>query len=537
MTSRQTRTQPSDLNPVLSDGGELALLDIREHGQYGEGHPFFSVNCPFSSLEWALPVMVPNPTARVVIFDQSDEGVAERAAARMAEMGYQDVSILAGGARGWADAGYVHFKGVNVPSKAFGEMVEHAMGTPSVSAEELQALIDADENMVILDGRTPAEYARMNIPTALSCPNAELGYRIDQLAPDPTTRIVINCAGRTRSIIGAQTLINLGIDNPVMALRNGTQGWQLAGLQLGHHASPGTAAPLKKDDLTQVRDRAARFAKANGILPIAPQTLGDWQADGSRTTYLFDVRSTEEYLAGHLAGAIHAPGGQLVQATDHWVAVRGARIVLTCDLGPRAVTTCYWLRAMGHDAHVLNLDVSALETPETGPASVTPPASVAGLDHIDAATLAEARTDGVLLLDASSGTAYRAGHIVGAQWIIRPRLGGVKAHLNQPIVVCGTTERATLLARDLIAEGCKNLRVLAGGPEEWSRAGFAIEETPDVPEDADLIDFLFFVHDRHSGSLESARRYLEWETGLIDQMDADERAVFKPEPPLTAAAE
>jgi hypothetical protein len=48
-----------------------------------------------------------------------------------------------------------------------------------------------------------------------------------------------------------------------------------------------------------------------------------------------------------------------------------------------------------------------------------------------------------------------------------------------------------------------------------------------VPSDDQCIDFLFFVHDRHDGNLESAKRYLEWEQGLMAQLDDDERAVFR----------
>ena len=41
---------------------------------------------------------------------------------------------------------------------------------------------------------------------------------------DSHTEIIIGCAGRTRSIIGTQNLINYGIKNSVKALENGTPG-------------------------------------------------------------------------------------------------------------------------------------------------------------------------------------------------------------------------------------------------------------------------------------------------------------------------
>src|SRR3546814_14009942 len=76
------------------------------------------------------------------------------------------------------------------------------------------------------------EYHKMNIPGGIDVPGAELVYRVRDLAPDPDTLVVVNCAGRTRSIIGCQSLINADLPNKVMALRNGTMGWHLAGLDV-----------------------------------------------------------------------------------------------------------------------------------------------------------------------------------------------------------------------------------------------------------------------------------------------------------------
>ena len=84
----------------------------------------------------------------------------------------------------------------------------------------------------------------MSIPTATSVPGAELALRVRALAPDRATTVIVNCAGRTRSIIGAQSLINAGLPNRVAALRNGTIGWTLAGLDLDHgqaRRAPGVA--------------------------------------------------------------------------------------------------------------------------------------------------------------------------------------------------------------------------------------------------------------------------------------------------------
>ena len=213
------------LKSWLHDGREIALLDVREHGQYGEAHLFYATPLPLSRLEVDAPRLVPRQGVRTVVYDSGEaDGVAERAAARLAALGYSQVAVLEGGTRAWTAAGHRLFAGVNLPSKTFGELVEHAYGTPRITAQQLAARQAAGEPLVVLDGRPVSEFHKMNIPGALCCPNGELAYRIRSLVPDAQTPIVINCAGRTRSIMGAQTLINLGLPNPVFALENGTQG-------------------------------------------------------------------------------------------------------------------------------------------------------------------------------------------------------------------------------------------------------------------------------------------------------------------------
>ncbi len=259
------------LKQMITDGDELALLDVREDGQFGEGHMLFAMPIPYSLLEARLGTQLPRLSTRTVLVDAGD-GVAERAAARMTALGYSNVAILPGGIDAWATAGYEVFKGVNVPSKAFGEVVEHAAHTPSISAEELHAMFDRNEDLVVVDGRTPEEFHRMNIPRGMSVPNAELIYRIHDIAPSPDTTVVVNCAGRTRSIIGAQTLINAGIPNKVVALRTGTMGWSLGGYQL-EHGNVRSFPEVSPEGLEKAKAMAAAMAEAYGILRIDQATL------------------------------------------------------------------------------------------------------------------------------------------------------------------------------------------------------------------------------------------------------------------------
>ena len=230
--------------------------------------------------------------------DRSRQRRRVRAAARMAALGYTDVAVLDGGMDAWGAAGYEVFKGVNVPCKAFGEVIEHAAHTPSISPEELHAMQAAEDKVVVLDGRTPAEFNRMSIPQGFSVPNAELVYRVHDFAPDPDTTVVVNCAGRTRSIIGAQTLINAGLPNRVVALRGGTMGWRLAGFQLDN-GSERTYGALSDAARRTALNRAAHIQSHWGVRTVDRQTLETWRKDSARTTYLFDVRSEKNIRRTH----------------------------------------------------------------------------------------------------------------------------------------------------------------------------------------------------------------------------------------------
>jgi rhodanese-related sulfurtransferase len=537
-----TEISPSTLKAWLSDGAEIALFDVREHGQFGAGHPFFAVPLPYSRFELGLPLLAPNPAVRVVLCDGGD-GVAARAAARAAALGWRNVAVLAGGAPAWRQAGYALYEGVNVPSKTFGEIVETQRHTPRLTAQEVAAMQEAGADFVIVDGRPFAEYSRMNIPGGICCPNGELALRIHDIAPDPKTAIVVNCAGRTRSIIGAQTLIDVGVPNPVFALENGTQGWFLAGLDVEHGASrryPDEAGPR---DMDALRRRARRFAGASGAPFAAAGEAHGWLADEARTTFLFDVRTHEEVAASGIRGFVPAPGGQLIQATDHWAGVKGARVVLLDEEQVRAPVVAGWLRQLGHEAYVLEGGTAAAAAHDwlrPTVAALPPP----GLRSISVAEMADAvRSGAVRVLDLRSSMSYRAGHVAGAIWTIRPRIvadaaqPGVDTMASKTIVLVDDDSGAAVLAAiDLYEAGVADIRILHGGFEAWRSAGLPVEQSADRPSDADCIDFLFFTHDRQSNP-DAARQYLAWETGLLARLDGQERGVFRPMQGLVARME
>ena len=515
---------PETVKPALTAIDEIAFVDVREYGQYGEGHPFFSVNLPYSRLELRAAYLLPRRDCSIILFDEND-GVAQKAATRLSELGYTNLAIMEGGALAWAAAGFTLFKGVNVPSKAFGEAVEQTCKTPRITAQELNARLDRKDKLVLLDGRTLAEFRKMNVPGARACPNGELGLRIGDFTPDDTTLIVINCAGRTRSIIGAQTLAHLGVANPILALENGTQGWELAGYDLQVGADPGELPEVERGAINQHRQRAETLRTRFAVPAITLETLKTWQVDKTRSLYLLDVRTHGEYEAGYFPGSLHAPGGQLVQTTDHWIAVRGARIVLLDDSGIRASTTAMWLRQMGHDAVVLDRNVAELAALESGP-DAGPPCPET-LPLCPAADLAGKISNGAALLDLGPSQTYRKEHIEGANWAVRPRLADLDLQPGQDIILLSAERAAAeLAALDLRELGIHSLSLNQDGADAWRAAGLSITATPDRPADDLCIDHLYFVHERHIGNLEAARQYLAWEINLLNQMDDQESSVY-----------
>jgi len=356
---------PSKIRSMLLLREEIALLDLRQEAAYATGHPLFAANMAASRITLEAEVRLPRKDVPIVVYD-AGEGLVVEAADRFAALGYTDIRQLEGGLEGWRQAGFEIFIDVNSYAKAFGELVESRRHTPSLSAEEVAALIASGADVRVLDVRRPDEYATMNIPGSVSVPGAELVLRAGHVASDPETTIVVNCAGRTRSIIGTQSLINAGVANKVVALRNGTIGWTLANQTLEHGADRHGGVGRFEG----ANEKAREVAYRAGVRHLSPQEAAALQADTTRTLYRFDVRPAEDYAAGHIGGFRHYPGGQLVQEIDMAAPVRGARILLADVLGVRANMTASWLAQMGWEVYVLEGGYEGAL--EVGPPSVLP---------------------------------------------------------------------------------------------------------------------------------------------------------------------
>lgn len=528
MTKKLPTTRGYDfVRSRLLNREEIALLDVREEAPHAEGHPLFAANLPLARIELDAYTKLPRSDVPIVTFD-AGEGFAELTAERLIELGYTDVSVFAGGLEGWRRAGGEVFIDVNVPSKAFGELVEAVCHTPSYSADEVKAMLDAGRDMVVLDVRRFDEYRTMSIPTGISVPGAELVLRVAELAPRPETQIVVNCAGRTRSLIGTQSLINAGVRNPVAALRNGTIGWLLAKQQLDSGRAR-TFGPSSAHTMAAAAERARRVADAAGVKRTTRKQAAVWQELQERTTYCFDVRSIAEYERGHLPGFYAIPGGQLVQETEMYAPVRGARIVLADDDGARANMTASWLAQMDWDVYVVDGLVAA-DFANSGAWRPKLPPLPRNFEVAPAALRSWLESSDAVVVDVARHATYRQGHIPGAWWLLRSLLDSSLRKLPQAsryVVASDDGLLAEFAAPELAARVGSDVYVLTGGTQAWRQAGYALESGA-----ANLasppIDRYRRPYEGTDAPRQAMQAYLDWEFGLVEQLRRDGTHHFRP---------
>ncbi|MCW2454381.1 UNVERIFIED_ORG: rhodanese-related sulfurtransferase [Rahnella aquatilis] len=517
----------SELREALLEGQGVALVDLREEAAFATGHPLFAANLALSKLELEVLDRIPNRLTAITLYDngefydvQRGERKTMRAAQLLKSLGYQNIALLAGDLAGWKEAGGEIFIDVNAPSKAFGEWVEHHYETLSLSAEQVLALQQQGANIAVLDVRRFDEYQVMSIPGGVSVPGGELVLRLKDVVPDDNTQVIINCAGRTRSIIGTQSLINAGFTQPVSALRNGTIGWTLAGQALSHLQHKQFPA-LSEASRRVALKGAQTLALRAGVRSVTLSQLRNWQQDDSRTLYVFDVRTAEEFRAGHLAGTRHVPGGQLVQETDHYASVRGARIVLVDNDGVRARMAASWLAQMNWEVYIAEVRAEDLTEQGDWKARVAPAPAVESVKPEQLLNwLSEGNTG---ILDLTTSANFRNRRIPGAVWTTRgniPQIIALQPQKARWVVTC----TSGLLARYAVTEVAgltgKPVYLLEKGTVGWIDHGLLLERGDSVYLD-DAQDRYRRPYEGTDVSPQAMQDYLDWEYGLVGQLEKD----------------
>ena len=536
-----TRISAVALKAMEADGKEIALIDPREEGVFGKAHLLYAVNMPLSKLELNIFRMVPRNSTRIVLTD-GGEGMSERAAAKLKELGYTNVAILDGGYPAWKNAGHEIFSGMSVAGKAFGEWIAVNYQTPTMTPEEVQKRIAAGEKVLILDSRPSNEYVSMNIPGSINVPVSELVFRFFQLGVSPDTLVVVNCAGRTRSLIGAQSLINAGIPNKVAAMRGGTMAWQMDGFQLEHGSTRHSPEPWGTN-LQQALQTAQKVADRFGVKTIDSKQLEVFKADKNRSLYIIDLRTPDEYRAGHRPDSAYGWGVQLVQGMDKYAATSNARVVLVDNYMVRALMTASWMvQADWPETYVLSNPFEGARLVSGDYKPVVPGVDQVKLPRIETAGLnALMQTKKVTVIDVADSLSYKRGHIPGAWFAIRSRLQESLKTLppSSSFVVTGNDSAlVALTARDLTLISGRPVSILEGGNAAWRKANLpltqGLENLATNTDDIFRQPFLWGQFEPMSPEFkQAANAYFAWELQLPEQLERAKESNFKRLVPAT----
>ena len=476
-----------ELDSLLHGDSVFALIDVREAGEHNSSHIPDSSLIPRRQLEAQIGQAVPVKNVKVVFYDD-DGRRAKLAAATLENMGYTAVSVLEGGINRWSVEGYPTEWGTNVISKDFGEKVEVVHHVPEIEATELHERIERGDKLVILDTRTPEEYQRFCIPGGRSVPGGELALRITDITNDldEDTTVIVNCAGRTRSVIGTRVLQRMGMTN-VYGLKNGTSGWVLAGYELETGGDRLSLPDPSPEGVAAAEAYADRLAAEDGVryldVPAVQRMLDNRITD---TAYFVDVRTTEEYTAGHIPGFRWFPGGQVVQRSDDVLVVKNCPVVFVCDRKARSTVVASWYRQFGfQEVYVVEGGLEAWSAAGLELETGMPQEPVAGLADAEAKVkpispgeLQVSTNQVIIFVDTSQE--FAQGHVPGARWAPRGwlefQIGGLAPDKDGVVVVTGNSAANAVLAGATLQEmGYRNVRVLEGGMSLWRQQGLPIE--------------------------------------------------------------
>lgn len=522
-----TKTSAETLTRLLAGEAPFALIDVREAGEYNSTHIPGSSLIPRRRLEFQMSVAVPFKGVLVVVCDD-DGRRAQAAAGTLESIGYTNVSVLDGGINTWTTLDLPTEWGTNVPSKDYGEKMEVVHHVPEIDAPELQTRIDRGDKLVILDTRTPEEYQRFAIPGGQSMPGGELAYRITDVVNnlDPDTTVVINCAGRTRSIVGTRVLQRMGID--AIGLKNGTSGWVLAGFQVERGADRVELPEVSAEGRAAAERYAEKLADEDGVRYLdIPGLKAAIDKQSQETVYFVDIRTQEEYEKGHIPGFQWFPGGQCVQRSDDVAVVKNATIIFSCDGKARATHTAAWYRQFGIkevyvvDGGTVGWADAGLDL-ESGLKAQSPEGltqAKAKVKTISAQQLNDSKAE-VIFVDTSQE--FAQGHVPGSNWISRGwlefQIEGFAPSKDAPVAVtCSDGQMAPLAGATLTDLGYKDVSVLEGGIAAWSSAGLPLEKGLSGVM-APPTDVVILGVDRSPAEM---MNYLRWETQLGEKYAAD----------------
>jgi rhodanese-related sulfurtransferase len=503
-----------ELKTLLESTGLYAVIDVRDWGEFSLGQIPGASCIPRGSLEKYMAVLVPQKGVKTVLYCDTGQRSA-RAATTLETLGYTDVSILDGGLKSWQAAGGETIHGWSLRGKEYGERLQVEEQIPDLTAAELHTRLQQGEKFYIFDTRTEPEFQALHLPGAYCTPGGQLALMATDTVQDQNRPIIINCAGRTRSLLGAHLLRRMGFSN-VYALKGGTGAWRIAGH--GNELESGSGAtlpPVSAAGQVACAQFAERVASEDGIPFLSPEELRARQEQG-KLLYLLDVRQLDEYQAGHIPGALFCPGTQAALLVECLVGVKNATVVTMCDGRARAILVASLLKGAGYpQVSVLDGGTKAWVDQGFGLAAGAPqeidygqPVWMARLlqglpsgiepQELPIPGLAEASAQATFitpevlqsklvsserpaLLDVRSAGDFATAHIPGSRWLSQGNLDlqieQVVPNKATPLVLmCRRGKLSPLSVPTLKDMGYQQVAILQGGFAAWKAAQFPVEQ-------------------------------------------------------------
>ena len=500
----------------LGDGGEIAFLDVREEGQHGAGHPLLAVNLPYSRLELDIGRLVPRRACRVVLIDGGD-GVADRAARRLAGLGYSAVHVVAGGVPQWEREGH---QAVPEHQRAEQGLRRDRRDRPPHAARHRRrtrphqarghegrgARQPHGRGVQPLSCARRGELPRRRAGASLHRSGARPGYAGRRLLrrahPQHHRRAVADQCRRAE-----QGRLVAGRDAGVAARRAGAgaryRGLAGAGQQGGGRGGAAARRRCHQRGSASGGSTARRWTPGSAKAGRGPPICSTY---ARRTnTRPGTCRDRSRPRAGSWCRRSTAGSAHEAPASCWWT------IPAT-----RAIMTAHWLTQMGWDVVVLDRAFAG-QSLETGiPAAEADPPRRAGDRGGRGRALAQrgrrrrGRNHAERRLPRRGIPRARSGRSARVSTACRKACGAPAASSCSPTIPA----IGALAAADLAEIAGGAVALVQGGVDGWRAAGHPFAASPDDPPDSDRIDYIFWNHDRHAGNQEAMRAYLRWETEL-----------------------
>lgn len=517
--------RPDALNTAIESDRPPVVIDVRPPLDYADAHVPSATLVPRRLLEFRLPTRVPCRSTPIVVCDQRGER-APFDADWLEHLGYHDVSYLEGGVEAWRAARMPTVEAVDgvpttalhVESKRFGEQVLAEEAVPQLAPAELhRRLADDPDDLLLVDVRVPEEYRDGTIPGAVNAEGVELAGVVASRRGNET--VVVNCAARTRSIIGAATLRKLGIRD-VYQLENGAMGWTLAGYEL----APGTAASAnaEREPTSALDEPVESLLDDSGVERLSPAEFAELLDVADVNVYPVDVRTRDEYVAGHIPGTLNIPGGQAIQRADHYIPDRQGRVAFVSERTNRAAVTAHWFSERGYpNVALLDGGIEAWRRADRPLRDGRDRRSPLGaeraaetVEYVKPEALDDSRAGSeVRIVNVDTSREFRRRHVPGSTWIPRYHLdGGLGADPATVVLTCRNGAYSTMAAAALAHRGTTGPSVLRGGLDGWDNAGLPTESGRSglSREPRDVIPAPWSI------GTAAVRTYLAWEEGLVE---------------------